>query len=499
MRNWLLSRSEASPDKLAVRSGKAGLTFAQLHVRVDTLAHRLGDLGIARGGRVGLLIGNTLEFVECMHALARIGAVAVPLNLRLLPEGVSRNLSSAECVALVSDRDRAVLAGQIHGREPQADETLSDGLTFQPLKPLSGHANAPLVNEVMLDDLHTIIFTSGTTCSCKGVALTYGNHWWNAFGSGINLGTATEDLWLSCLSPFHVGGLSILLRSVLYGTGVVLHATFDPVSVNVALEKEGVTMVSLVTTMLYRLLDLRGDRPFPASVRCVLLGGGPIPATLLKRSLDLSVPIAPTYGLTETASQTATLRPDSVARHRGSAGRSLVGVEVTIHRRGDGGVRPEPGEIVVRGPSVSRGYVNEDTRPWRNGWFQTGDLGWLDSEGYLFVSDRRTDLIVCGGENIYPAEVESVLAQHPLVVDAGVFGMADPEWGQVAMAVVVVSQPGIPSDLHAWCRSRLPPFKCPRCFYLLDSLPRTATGKLLRRELSSSIFRTSAGAAPDGK
>jgi O-succinylbenzoic acid--CoA ligase len=263
------------------------------------------------------------------------------------------------------------------------------------------------------------------------------------------------------------------------GTSAVVHTRFDPGAVNIAIDAEGITIVSLVAVMLERLLDARGDRPFPRSFRCALVGGGPVPRPLLERCVRIGVPVAQTYGLTEAASQVATLLPADAARKIGSAGRALPGTEVRI----DGS---SEGEILVRGPTVMRQYLDDPDATaavLRNGWLHTGDIGRLDDEGFLYVLDRRDDLIVTGGENVYPAEVEDVLTGHPGVEEAAVVGVPDARWGHRVVAVVRLRQ-GASADageLVAFCRRRLAGYKTPREIrFTGDPLPRTASGKLQR-------------------
>jgi O-succinylbenzoic acid--CoA ligase len=274
------------------------------------------------------------------------------------------------------------------------------------------------------------------------------------------------------LPLFHVSGLSILLRSVIYGMTAEVHTRFDPTNVNTAID-QGVSAVSVVSSMLDRMLAERGDRPYPTTLRFVLLGGGPAPLPLVERALQAQAPVIQTYGLTETASQVVTLAPEDVIRKAGSAGKPLMGSRIRIEA---------DGEILVQGPTVSPGYLHQ---PPRQGWLRTGDLGYLDADGYLYVLDRRDDLIISGGENVYPAEVEAALLAHPAVAEAGVVGLADPQWGRVVAAAVTlradrsVTEP----ELIGFCRERLAAYKVPRRIEFRAALPHNAAGKLVRRDL----------------
>jgi len=406
---------------------------------------------VRSGNRVALRAPNGAAFVVVVHALMRLGAVLVPINTRLTQAEVDWQYADAEPVLVL-------------------DAAVADELLTSPASP-------PLQRDFSLDEPHSIIYTSGTSGRPKGAILTYGNHWWSAVGSALNLGLAPGDGWLACLPLFHVGGLSILLRSVIYGMTAVVHPRFDASQVNQAIDTGSVSIVSVVSAMLDRLLVDRGERPYPTSLRCVLLGGGPAPLPLLERARRARAPVVQTYGLTETASQIATLAPEDSIRKLGSAGKPLMGSRIRIE--GDG-------EIWVRGPTVSPGYLHQAavTRD-ADGWLRTGDLGYLDDEGYLYVLDRRDDLIVSGGENVYPSEVEAALLAHPAVADAGVIGLGDAAWGR-SVAALVTLRPGqtvTVDELIAFCRQRLAGYKVPRRIEFAAALPRNAAGKLVRREI----------------
>ncbi|NCC32496.1 MAG: o-succinylbenzoate--CoA ligase, partial [Chloroflexia bacterium] len=300
------------------------------------------------------------------------------------------------------------------------------------------------------------------------------------------LGLHEADRWLAVLPLFHVGGLSILMRGAIYGMPVVLHERFEPTAVLASLVEERVTLVSLVAVMLQRLLDHDQAGVLPASVRCVLLGGGPAPRPLLEACAARDLPVAQTYGMTETASQVATLAPADALRKLGSAGQPLLPMELRVEAP-----TGEVGEICVRGPMVTPGYYNRPdatAEALRDGWLHTGDLGYLDDEGYLYVVDRRSDLIISGGENIYPAEVEATLLAHPAVAEVGVVGEPDATWGEVPVAFVVAREGSTPevNALLAHCRERLAGYKIPRRITFVNELPRTAAGKLRRNLLRTS-------------
>ncbi len=444
---------------------------------------------------MAMLLHNGADAALLIHAVMRLGAILVPLNVRLSAEEIAWQLSdcspsllvveprTAELTTIARDRDRALVVIALH----------DDKIPGLPSLEALSEADVALPVSHDQSDVVAIVYTSGTTGQPKGAMLTIGNFWWSAIGSALNIGTHADDRWLACMPLFHVGGLSILFRAAIYGITAIVHDGFDAAAVNTAIERNRVTIVSVVAVMLQRMLDARDTTPYPASLRCVLLGGGPAPLHLLERCAALSVPVVQTYGLTETTSQLATLAPEEAVRRLGAAGKPIYPNRVRVVADGRDAHAGEPGEILVSGPVVMAGYAGQPevtANAIVDGWLRTGDMGILDADGYLYVLDRRDDLIITGGENVYAAEVEAVLLAHPAVAEAGVVGAPDTTWGQSVVAYVRLgdstsSTPGdIAEILDAHCRSRLAAYKVPRSIQLVDdSLPRTATGKLKRNVL----------------
>jgi O-succinylbenzoic acid--CoA ligase len=436
--NWLAQRAATCPDRPGLITGTYELGYAELEFEASRAARRLAARGVRRGATVALELAPGLDYVLLLHALMKLGAVAYPMNTRLAPGEREAELERAAPSLVISDTGDA-------------------GLT---------EADLPLLGEHDLDALHCRILTSGTSGHPRPVGLTYGNHLWSAVGSAFNLGVEPTDRWLCCLPLFHVGGLSIIMRSVIYGTTAVVHEDFDTDRIAASLEGDGITLISLVATQLVRLLEADVDL---LPLRAVLVGGGPVPEDVLEEAVGRGAAVVQTYGLTEAASQVTTLAPGEAQRKLGSAGRPLL----TTH------LRIQDGEILVQGPTVAPGVADED------GWLHTGDLGRIDEEGFLYVEDRLADVIVTGGENVLPAEVEEVLLRHPDVLDAAAVGRSDAEW-QEAIAAVVVLRGGAEPDaeaLRAHCAEALAGYKVPKRFEFVAELPRTASGKLMRSAL----------------
>lgn len=482
--DWLRHRAATMPERIALIAGDTHWTFADLDQQVEHLARQLMALGIQPGDRVAVLLQNSPVFVTLVHTMPRCRAVLVPLNTRLTPNELAWQLDDVSPRLVIHDQSNAGVADQLHQQQPDYFFYHTDALHDV------AASDQALDYTIALNELHTIIYTSGTTGKPKGAMLTYGNHWWSATASMLNLGLHDDDRWLAVLPLFHVGGLSILLRSVIYGIPVVLHEAFDAASVNRSLEEHQITIISVVSTMLQRMLD---QQLCATKLRCVLLGGGPVPRLLLEACNKRGIPVAQTYGMTETASQVATLAPHDALRKSGSAGQPLLPLKVQIDIEGEPAAAGQVGEILVRGPMVTPGYFNRPTATaaaLQDGWLHTDDLGYLDSDGYLYVVDRRDDIIISGGENVYPAEIEEVLLAFPAVAEAGVIGTPDEQWGQVPVAFVVL-HPGAELDetvIMAFCHERLARYKTPRAIYLVAVLPRTAAGKLRRGVLRTQTL-----------
>lgn len=480
MEDWLRERVQVSPQALGLVIGVRRWTYAALDGLTNDCGRQLLAAGLEPGQRLGVLLPNCLTYVCLIHACARLGVVLVPLNSRLTPAELSWQVAAAGCDLLVYAAEFSQTATAVAG--PQL--LLQD-------EDLTPAARPDVPAPFALEKIQAIVFTSGTSGRPKGVPLSFNNHFYSALGSAYRLGVQVDDLWLSCLPLYHVGGLAVIFRSCLYGTAVDLHPRFQLEAVNDSLDRKPITLISLVPTMLYRLLEVRTT--WPDSLRLLLLGGAAATADLVEKARAARLPLATTYGLTEAASQVATMLPDAVCDKPGSVGKPLLFTTVKIVADDGHACAPnEYGELIVSGPTVMGGYLQEGGGPAAAKTptaYATGDIGYFDEAGDLWLVQRRSDLIVSGGENVYPAEVEGVLKRQTAVKQVCVTGVPDAEWGQVVAALVVL-EPGSPvstADLEAHCRASLAGYKIPRFFQFAGTLPQTASGKIARQVVAQAL------------
>jgi O-succinylbenzoic acid--CoA ligase len=478
------------PARVALRTATRTWSYGELDAAVQEAAESLYAQGLDAGQHISVEFDPThgFQFAITLHALHRagllpalVGAALTPEERRVLRGRALADLTLASSSIDPEERD-ALGAGVRGGGGPDGP---GESSRTHPRGRVNASGLAPI--ERRLESPAAICFTSGTTGESRAVALTHGNLLWSALASARNLGVREDDVWLCVLPLHHVAGLSILTRSAFYGTAAMLLERFDANAVSDAIDHMGVTLVSLVPPMLERLLDARGDRPFPPAFRAALIGGGSVPGALLERAAALRLRALPTYGTTETCSQVVTLSPHEWPGGLATAGRPLPFAHVAIRGPGGGTLgREEEGEICVRGPMVAEGYLGDPAATaaaFDGRWFRTGDVGAWDAEGRLAVLDRRDDRIVVGGENVSPAEVERVLREDPAVADACVVGLPSGAWGhEVAAAIVLrLGATATPEEIVRRAATSLARFKLPRRAALVDALPRSASGKLLRR------------------
>jgi fatty-acyl-CoA synthase len=496
--SWPARRARISPHRVAFRQGGRALTYAELAARVDHLAAGLAGQGVRPGDRVAYLGPNDLATFETFFAAGRLGAIFVPLNIRLAAPEIAYML--ADCGARV-----LVYAPETAGLAAAADPRAAGVTTLVALDPAgAGDALAyadlttggtPPDTEVGLADDALILYTSGTTGRPKGAVLTHGNVTFNTTNQLVHVDVLSTDVVLCTAPLFHVTGLGqVSLPTLVKGGTVVIAPRFDPEWMLRTVAELRVNAFSAVPTMLQML----SEHPAWAaadlsSLRYVIFGGSPVLERVARAWQDRGIDVLQGYGMTEAAPGVLLVPPDPRARERPtSAGVPHFFTDTALVDPAGGPVAvPGTGELVVRGPHVFRGYWNRpaDTADaLRDGWFRSGDVVRVDADGWGTVVDRVKDVIISGGENIYPAEVEAVLAQLPEVAASAVIGVPDPRWGEVGYAFVV-RQPGATLDearLRAHLERQLARYKIPRHLRFVDDLPRTASGKVRKAELRRS-------------
>ncbi len=481
------------PDAEAVVDAGVRWTWAELDRQVGEIARRLSASGAGPGpaGRVAILAGESASAVAAIHAVRRLGATLVMVNRRAAAPEIETLLGVVRPALLLHDDVTADLVrsalepGRVDpgvvdiSRPPRSGEPPPD----EPARAVMADPAAPA----------TLVFTSGTTGRPKAAILTHANHAASAAAWAAFLEPVPTDRWLACLPFHHVAGLGMIDRAARWGVPLVVQPGFDPAAVADAIERDGISHLSLVGSTLGRLVEVLAGRAVPGSLRAVLVGGERTRPEALGAAGAAGLPIVTTYGLTETASGIVAQMPADVLTHPGAAGLPLPGVDLRIRDEGRSVGAGVVGDVEVRGGMVFAGYLGEPDATAAvldDGWLRTGDLGAVDAAGRLTIADRREDLVISGGENVYPVEVEAVLRDHPAILDAAVVGRPDPTWGSVPLAAIVVRLGVDPSDaeLQAHCRASLAGYKVPAAFVRVVAIPRSPTGKVLRLALREGLL-----------
>ncbi|MBB5916557.1 fatty-acyl-CoA synthase [Nocardia transvalensis] len=479
--SWPARRARRTPEAIAVTGAGRSVTYAEWDRRVAHTAARLRELGVHRGDRVAYLGPNHPAYLETLFACGVLGAIFLPVNTRS---------TGAEIGYLLADSGARVLI-HIGTHDHVLGDLDAAGVRIARLVAEDTGSAPPRVDEpVGLDDPAVLMYTSGTTGRPKGVVLTHGNLTWNCVNVLIESDVATDDVALVAAPLFHAAALGMLcLPTLLKGGRVVLHEKFDPAAVLEAIEAERVTWMFGVPTMYDALAAHPGWAAADlSSLRSLNCGGGSVPHKTIRRYLDRGLRFVQGYGMTEAAPGVLLLDGEHAESKLGSAGVPSFFTDVRIVD-GDGReVPPETrGEILVSGPNVMSGYWGrpDDTAAvLREGWFHSGDIATVDEDGYVSIVDRMKDMIVSGGENIYPAEVEHALHAHPAVDRCAVIGVPDERWGEVGKAVVVATgTPPSAGELQEFLRGRIAAYKIPKHFVYVADLPLSGTGKILKRRL----------------
>ncbi|MFT4947797.1 MAG: O-succinylbenzoic acid--CoA ligase [Natronomonas sp.] len=488
----LRARTAATPERtaLTVIETDEQWSYRELDRAVDEMVDSLGAVQTEGGPRIGVALPTGFSFVCAVHAAVRSGSQLVPLNARLSPSELAARLDRLEPdVVLCSRETEQLLAGADDLRVRETTCLTVDDPSTDLTRPLPASETGVESDPHDPDETALVLFTSGTTGEPKGVQLTVRNLTASAVASAFRLGVTPSDRWLCCLPMYHMGGLAPVFRSALYGTELVVQPEFEAEATAAVLDSADITGVSLVPTQLSRLLDVGLSAP---ALRTVLLGGAPASESLLDRASDADIPVYPTYGLTETASQVATARPADLHEHPGTVGQPLFGTRVSlVDPDGNHVAAHERGEIVVAGPTVTPGYLDADRTAEATSelGLHTGDLGTRDEDGRLWILGRMDDTIITGGELVAPATVSDVIRGITGIADVAVVGIEDEEWGERVAAALVSDRstgtnPAALTDrVESHCREQLADYKVPKQMAVVDSLPRTQSGTVDRERL----------------
>ncbi|MDO5744009.1 MAG: long-chain fatty acid--CoA ligase [Micrococcaceae bacterium] len=493
--SWIHKRRIKSQGHRAIIEGEMSLEYAELADRIDRLANVLGGLGAEKGTRIAYLGNNHSAFLETLFAAGSIGAIFVPLNTRLTPRELNYALNDSGATVLLNPESLDDLARAAAEQSPVVHHLLvgdvprSDSAYERALD--AAHAGH---RDVAVDqaDPAIILYTSGTTGNPKGAVLSHGNMTWNSINVIVDYDVTSQTRALMIAPMFHVASLGMgALPTLLKGGTLVLQERFEPSAVLAAIEEHAITSVSGVPTT-FQMLAEHPDWPGTdiSSLRMLTCGGSAVPSRVLQAYEARGLGFSGGYGMTETAPGATSLAAEHSHSKAGSAGLPHFFTDVKIvDPAGQELPSGETGEILISGPNVIKEYwqlPQASAEAFAEGeWFRSGDIGYLDTEGFLYISDRLKDMIISGGENIYPAEIEQAIMELDGVSSVAVIGVPDPTWGEVPRAVVVATEGACISEgeIIAHLKGRLAKFKIPRTVVLADELPRTASGKIRKTDL----------------
>ncbi len=497
--DWIAHFGRRTPHKPAavdLASGRS-LSYAQFDIRISRLAAHFRDqLGIKRGDRVAVLAMNTTDTLEVQFACGRLGAVFLPVNTRLTVPELVYIVGDAAPVLMIHDAELADVALSVAKRcNVRFTLLLGPGGSYE----AAIAASQPLdkADVVMLDDISTIMYTSGTTGQPKGAIITHGMTFWNCVNLGGPAYISPSSVLLTVLPLFHTGGLNCYTNPVLHAGGTVLiMRAFDPgQALKLISDPQNRINVFFGVPSIYQFMAQHPAFATSDFSRLIIggVGGAPMPVPLLKAWEERGVALQQGYGMTETSPAVLTLDRDDARRKAGSSGKPVLHTEVRIVKPdGADAAVGELGELWVKGPNITPGYWNRpdaNASSFTDGWLHTGDATRIDDEGFYYIVDRWKDMYISGGENVYPAEVESVLHQLPAIAEAAIIGVPSEQWGEVGMAIVAV-KPGqalTEAEIHAHCAANLARFKWPRLIRFVDALPRNATGKIHKPTLRQNF------------
>lgn len=502
--HWVEKWAFLRPNKIAILCEDATFTYRQLNERVDKLISFLHKMGIRKGDRVAVLLANSNVYIEAFFAISRMGAILVPLNFRLARPEMEFIIRDSGSETMIFEAEFTNLIASIKPNIPiKAGNYICVGEAI-PLwsinyeKALEEMPVGELqVNEFSGgEDPHIIMYTSGTTGVPKGAVLSHRKTFYNVLNADIYYGLTPDDIFLISRPLFHSGGLIVGSAPMLYKGGtIILKKRFRPCEILETIQRYRVTVIEAAATMYKFILDQCEIEKYDlSSLRCCFTGGERVPTSLLKDFQKRGILISQIYGQTETSTITW-LPPQEAARKLGSVGVPVFHGQVKIINKNGSKVKPgEAGEIIVSGPILMTGYWGKPELTegvTKEGWLHTGDLATMDEEGFWYIVDREKDMFISGGENVYPAEIEKMFLETPKIADVAIVGVPDEKWGEVGMAVIVLTEGQRMTEEEAlrFCEGRIAKYKIPKIVRFLDELPKTAAQKIMRYKLREDYLK----------
>lgn len=476
MENLLIKRARLTPTRIGLSYGSDQWRFDELLTEAQGILNQLTTRLGHSPRRVAVFGRNHPDLYLTLLGLQLANSEIVVINNRLTSNEITEQLE-------ISQPDCLLYASELCAKIPDYGQLPRFSFSELLEKEVTLATDLPK-EKVSLDDTHTIMFTSGTTGVPKGVKQSFRNHLASAAGSAANLGMKASDKWLLVVPLFHISGYSMLMKGLIYGNEVVLVDRFDPHEVVAQMTRHHVTHMSLVPTMLLGLLATPGFKEYGKEMTAILLGGAAVSPELLSECHEAGLPIIQSFGMTETASQVVALNHTDSLGKQGSSGRPLKSVSLKISEAEKPG---EIGEILILAANVTTGYLNSPLELTREGYFKTGDLGYLDSEGYLYVVGRQKELIISGGENIYPVEIEKHLLNHPAITEVAVTSEPDEQWGEKVVAYYTGQTLSDVAAITPFLEG-LASYKQPKRYYQLAELPKNSLGKVLKQGLQSQVI-----------
>ncbi|PEJ57634.1 MULTISPECIES: long-chain-fatty-acid--CoA ligase [unclassified Bacillus (in: firmicutes)] len=483
----LRKSTEKFPNRLSLTFANESMTYRELDSTVDLVASNLIHYGIKKGDKVALLLGNCTEFVIAYYGILRAGGVVVPINPIYTGDEISYILSNSQSKAVIANTSLEFVLANLKEQLNDLEMTFYIESTWELLVQAADRYDYPLINE---DDLAMILYTSGTTGKPKGAMLSQRNMASTAASFTKLIEFKETDRILAVLPMFHVFCMTVCINApIMCGANIVISQKFSPTDVIQTILNEKITLFAGVPTMYSYLMQVKDfSADHFSSVRVCLSGGASIPVELLLRfEGKFNTTVLEGFGCSETSAITA-INPLKGNKKTGSVGVDIpYVVNMIVDPNGVEVPRGEVGELIVKGPNIMIGYFgmpDATASSLKNGWFYTGDLAKRDKEGYIYIVDRKKDMVLVGGYNVYPREVEEVLYQHPAIVEAAIIGIPDHHYGESVKAFVVCSNESVTTDeLFYFCKIKLAKYKVPKEIEIISEMPKNSTGKILRRGL----------------